>query len=124
MFPFGGPATDYCLPNGDFERIPENSLIRRFVQEHFDSLNHVVTRMRYSGGTFSGKKSIFIAREYFVLGYRCTLRRLTRDERLLPLTKHTPARGELSLRVRGTAREQLNAAWVLPCTVASLCKVV
>lgn len=31
--PIRGPATDYRLPDGDFERIPENSLIRCFVRE-------------------------------------------------------------------------------------------
>lgn len=70
--PIQGPATDYRLPNGDFEHIPEHSLIQRFVRKHFDSLNCVVTRMHYSGGTFSGKKSIFITQKYSVLGYRCT----------------------------------------------------
>ncbi|KZT63059.1 hypothetical protein DAEQUDRAFT_654414, partial [Daedalea quercina L-15889] len=46
--------------------------IRRFVWEHFQNLNRIVTRMRYAGGTFSGVKSVLIAREIMVIGHRCT----------------------------------------------------
>lgn len=81
--PVRGPATRYETPNGDCERIPENPGIRRFVCEHFDNLNWIVQRMKYAGGTYSGKKSVLAAAKYTVLGYRCTYQgRLPEDDRV------------------------------------------
>lgn len=71
--PVRGPATRYILPDGKEETIPENPGIRRFVWEHFQDLNRVVQRMKYSGGTFSGYKSFLCAEEITVLGHRCTI---------------------------------------------------
>lgn len=70
--PVKGPATCYLLPNGDYERIPENPGIRRFVWEHFQNLNRVVQRMKYCGGTFLGFKLTLCAPEITVLGHCCT----------------------------------------------------
>ena len=70
--PIKGPRSRYVLPTGDFETIPENSGIRRFVWEHFQGVNRVVQRMKYSGGTFSGFKSLLCAPEITILGHRCT----------------------------------------------------
>ena len=70
--PVKGPATMYIQENGEPETIPENTGIRRFVWEHFQDLNRVVQRMKYSGGTFSGYKSTLCAPEITVLGHRCT----------------------------------------------------
>ena len=67
--PIQGPAMDYQTANGDYEHVEGNPRIRCFVKE---VLNRIVTRMWYSGGTFSRKKSIFIAYSYRVLGYQCT----------------------------------------------------
>jgi len=64
--------TRYILPNGDFETIPENPGIRRFVWEHFQNMNRIVQQMKYCGGTFSGFKSIICALEITVLGHHCT----------------------------------------------------
>ena len=72
--PVRGPPTRYETAEGDFERIPENPGIRRFVWEHFQNLNRVVTRMAYSGGTFSGKKLILCADEFTVVGHICSYR--------------------------------------------------
>ena len=47
-----GPASQYIQDNGKPETIPGNTGIRRFVWEHFQDLNRVVQRMKYSGGTF------------------------------------------------------------------------
>ncbi|OSC97858.1 hypothetical protein PYCCODRAFT_1376364, partial [Trametes coccinea BRFM310] len=49
-----------------------NPGIRRFVWEHFANINRVVQRMKYTGGMFSGTKSILCAREITVVGHRCT----------------------------------------------------
>ena len=70
--PVKGPRTYYLRSDGTFETINANPGIRQFVWEHFQGLNRIVERMRYSGGTFSGYKSILCAREITVLGHRCT----------------------------------------------------
>ena len=70
--PIKGPRSDYKDADGHYETIPENSGIRRFVWEHMQGLNRVVQHMKYSGGTFSGFKSVLCARETTVLGHRCT----------------------------------------------------
>ncbi len=70
--PVKGPASTYQLEDGGFETIPENPGIRRFVWEHFTNLNRIVQRMKYSGGTFSGKKLTLCAEETTVVGHVCT----------------------------------------------------
>jgi hypothetical protein len=70
--PVKGPRSDYRLTDGSYETIPGNSGIRRFVWEHFQGLNRIIQRMKYSGGTFSGFKSALCTREITVLGHRCT----------------------------------------------------
>jgi hypothetical protein len=70
--PIKGPRTDYRNEDGTYETITENPGIRRFVWEHFQGVNRVLQRMKYSGGTFSGFKSVLCAREITVLGHRCT----------------------------------------------------
>ena len=70
--PIRGPEGRYTLPDGTDERIPDNPGIRRFVWEHFQSLNRVVQRVKYCGGTFSGPKSILCAEEIIAVGHRCT----------------------------------------------------
>jgi hypothetical protein len=67
-----GPKSRYELPDGTYERIPENSGIRRFVWEHFQNVNRILQRMKYSGGTFSGFKSLVCADEIVVVGHRVT----------------------------------------------------
>ena len=71
--PIRGPASRYIKENGEPETISDNPGIRRFVWEHFQDLNGVVQRMKYSGGTFSGYKSLLCAAEITVLGHRCTI---------------------------------------------------
>jgi len=70
--PIRGPATKYILPDGTEERIAGNPGIRRFVWEHFQNLNRVIQRVKYSGGTFSGFKSTLCAEEIVAVGHRCT----------------------------------------------------
>ena len=71
--PVKGPKSRYMLPDGSCEMIPENPGVRRFVWEHFQNLNRVVQRMKYCGGTFSGKKTVLCAEEIMVVGHRCTV---------------------------------------------------
>ena len=70
--PIKGPPTRYELPDGGYETIPENSGIRRFVWEHMNNLNRVLQRVKYAGGTFSGKKSLICCAEFVVVGHRCS----------------------------------------------------
>ena len=70
--PVKGPRSYYQNSDGTYETIPNNSGIRRFVWEHFQGLNRILQRMKYSGGTFSGYKSTLCSSEIIVLGHRCT----------------------------------------------------
>ena len=89
--PVRGPATRYVLPSGEEERIPQNPGIRRFVWEHFQDLNRICQRMKYSGGTFSGFKSFLCAPEITVLGHRCTINgRLPDESRVIKVTNWSP----------------------------------
>ena len=67
-----GPKTRYELADGSYETIPENPGIRRFIWEHLQNVNRVLQRIKYSGGTFSGFKSVVCAPEIVVVGHRCT----------------------------------------------------
>ncbi|ETW75010.1 hypothetical protein HETIRDRAFT_456479 [Heterobasidion irregulare TC 32-1] len=93
IFHDDGPPTRYKLPNGSFETHPNNPSIRRFVQEHFQGLNRVVQRMKYSGGTFSGHKATLCVAEIMVVGHRCTYEgRLPDESRVESIMKWGPCR--------------------------------
>ncbi len=79
--PVRGPETRYELPGGGYEVISENSGIRKFVWEHFQNMNRIVQRMKYSGGTFSGLKAVLCASEFTVVGHLCTYegRKISKD---------------------------------------------
>jgi len=66
------PRTRYKLPDGSHERIQANAGVRRFVWEHLQNVNRILQRMKYSGGTFSGFKSLVCADEIVVVGHRVT----------------------------------------------------
>jgi hypothetical protein len=51
-----GPVTRYESPDGTYETIPENTGICRFVWEHLANVNHILQRLKYIGGMFSGKE--------------------------------------------------------------------
>ena len=70
--PVKGPKTRYELPDGGYETIPENRGIRRFVWEHMQNMNRILQRIKYAGGTFSGKKSYICCAEFIVVGHKCT----------------------------------------------------
>lgn len=69
--PLRGPSSRYEKPDGSYETIPENKGIRKFVWEHVNNANRILQRMKYCGGTFSGKKTIICADEIQVLGHLC-----------------------------------------------------
>lgn len=68
--PIRGPSTRYEIEGG-YETIPENPGIRRFVWEHLNNANRILQRMKYCGGTFSGKKTVMCAASIQVLGHQC-----------------------------------------------------
>ena len=70
--PVRGPASRYQQPDGSYETISENPGIRRFVWEHMNNVNRILQRMKYSGGTFSGHKSVVCASEITVVGHLCS----------------------------------------------------
>jgi hypothetical protein len=55
-----------------YETISENPGIRRFVWEHLNDVNRFIQRIKYAGGTFSGKKSFICEPEFTVVGHHCT----------------------------------------------------
>jgi hypothetical protein len=69
--PVRGPASRYEIEPGKYETIPENSGIRRFVWEHMINVNRILQRMKYCGGTFSGKKTLVCSEAIEVLGHKC-----------------------------------------------------
>ena len=70
--PVRGPATRYQKSDGSYETISDNPGIRRFVWEHMNNVNRILQRMKYSGGTFSGHKSLVCASEIVVVGHVCS----------------------------------------------------
>ena len=88
--PVKGPQTRYELPNGEYETIPENSNIRRFVWEHLQNVNRVLHRMRKAGGTFSGKKSDLCLPEVIIVGHKCTYEGRLPDENRIQKIKDWP----------------------------------
>ena len=70
--PIRGPGTRYQDKDGNYETIPENKGIRRFVWEHFQNLNRVAQRLKYCGGTISASKVILCKEEFAVVGHTCS----------------------------------------------------
>ena len=78
--PVKGPSTCYETSDGKFDTLPENPGIRRFVWEHFETLNRIIQRMKYCGGTFSGVKLFLCIPQITVLGHVCTYEGRIADE--------------------------------------------
>ena len=97
--PIKGPESDYRLPDGTFETIPENRNVRRFVWEHLQVVNRIIQRVKHAGGTFSGKKLQACVEEGVVIGHRCTPRgRLPEDSRVSLVLKWAPCKDLSSVR--------------------------
>ena len=83
----------YIQANGEPETIPENSGIQCFIWEHFQDLNCIVQQIKYSGGTFSGYKSILCVPKITVLGHRCTVKgRLPDQDKLAKIVNWGPCK--------------------------------
>jgi len=91
--PVKGPLTRYELPGGGYETIPENPGIRRFVWEHIQDVNRVIQRMKYCGGTFSGKKTCLCRDEFTVVGHMVSYEgRKPTPDRVGVITRWGPCR--------------------------------
>src|SRR6202790_774071 len=97
--PVKGPASKYLLEDGSYETIPENPGIRRFVWEHFQNVNRIVQRMKYSGGTFSGKKLLLCVDKFWVIGHCCTgAGRIVDDSRIAAIKDWTVCANKSDVR--------------------------
>lgn len=67
-----GGSTQYELPNGSFETIPENTGIWCFIWKHLQVVNHVLQHMKYAGGTYSGPKALIAAAEAMITRHLCS----------------------------------------------------
>jgi hypothetical protein len=97
--PVKGPASRYIQSDGSYDVIPENHGIRCFVWEHFQNLNRMVQRMKYCGGTFSGKKLAVCVEEIIVVGHRCTYEgRLPDESKVAVIKKWGPCKNLSDVR--------------------------
>ena len=55
-----GLVSRYRNSDRMYETIPGNSGIRHFIWEHFQNLNRVVQRMKFSGGTFLDQRLLYV----------------------------------------------------------------
>jgi hypothetical protein len=78
--PVKGPTTYYLLENGEYETIPENAGIRRFIWEHMLTINWILQCIRHVGRTFNAKKSYFVVPRIKVVGHVCSFAGRTPDE--------------------------------------------
>jgi hypothetical protein len=78
--PVKGPISRYLGEDGKYETIEGNKGLRKFVWEHFQNLNRIVQRMKYSGGTFSGTKLALCVERFWVVGHCCTSEGRIADE--------------------------------------------
>jgi hypothetical protein len=65
-----GLVTRYENADGTYETIPENSGICS-IWEHLAEVNRILQRLKYVGGTFSGKKLELCIPTIIILGQRC-----------------------------------------------------
>jgi hypothetical protein len=66
-----GPVTHYENPDSTYETIPENAGIHRFIWEHLANIKRILQRLKYVGGTFSGKKLKLCVPTIIILRQRC-----------------------------------------------------
>jgi len=79
--PIRGPETRYELPDGSVETLEQNPGIWKFIFEHLETVNRILQRMKYAGGTFSGPKTMIYSDKITIVGFECSYkgRRPTSD---------------------------------------------
>jgi len=66
-----GPQTRYETEDGNYETIPQNPGIRRFISEHLQDVHRILHCLRYAGATVSTKKLVIASPEIVILGHKC-----------------------------------------------------
>jgi len=79
--PIWRPDTRYKLPNGMVKVLDKNPGIQRFIFEHLGTVNRILQRIKYVGGTFSGPKTKICDNHITIVGFDCLYkgRKPTRD---------------------------------------------
>jgi len=94
-----GPRSRYQRADGTYETIPGNPGIRRFVWEHINTVHRIVERMKYCGGTFSGKKTNLCREEFTVVGHLVSYQgRKPSHDRMNSIRKWGPCKDLSELR--------------------------
>jgi hypothetical protein len=89
--PVKGLKSEYHTIGGSYKTIPENTVIRCFVWEHFENLNRVVQRMKYCSGMFSGPKLFLCDPEIIILEHHCNIKgRMANPTRIDAVNKWGP----------------------------------
>jgi len=70
--PIRGPKTRYELPDGSVETLEQNPGILKFVFEYLETVNRILQRMKYAGGTFSGPKTTICSDKITIVGFECS----------------------------------------------------
>ena len=70
--PIRGLETRYELPDGSVETLEQNPGIRKFVFEHLETVNRILQRMKYTGETFSGPKTMICSDFITIVGFECS----------------------------------------------------
>jgi len=70
--PIRGLKTRYELPDGSVETLEQNPGIWKFVFEHLETVNRILQRMKYTGGTFSGPKTMICSDKITIVGFECS----------------------------------------------------
>ena len=125
--PLHGPTSRYESEPGKFELIPENNGIRRFVRKHMQNVNRILQRIKYCGGTFSGKKTLICSDSIEVLGHKCDFegRKPTEDriEVIMRWTKCDNLRDVRSfLGITGVLRAFIPNYGIRACALQQLTK--
>jgi hypothetical protein len=86
-----GAATRYETEDGDYETIPENPAIRRFVWEHLNDVHRILHRLRCAGATVAAKKLFVAVPEVVILGHKCNYEGRVPDESKIARIRDWPS---------------------------------
>ena len=67
-----GPTTKYEQSDGTVKVLEKNPGIQRFVFEHLGTINRILQRMKYIGGTFLGPKTMICKDHITIVGFDCS----------------------------------------------------
>ena len=91
-----GPATRYKTDDGNYETIPENPSIRKFIWEHLQDVHRVLHHLHSAGATVSAKKIIVACPEIVILRHKCTYNGRVPDDSKITHIRDWPSCKNLS----------------------------